>query len=837
MKTSTKLFFYFILFLVAILIRKNLPNLPIWDADSAGYINGAISFLNGSGFKVLYSRSFIYSATILPFVWFSKSIAIVVILQKISGLLSVFLMALIWEKLSSNFLHKKISFFIGFVLIFFFSISTSTLYYELSLRPEAFFVLFSLTLTYLLLLVFDKTNSEGKTLILIKVVLFLNFFIMHLMPRWGFAFFFVIGVVVWKIFTLEISLRKKLVSILAVIILYLVLVFIPESYLKKTSFTTSNSEFFHAQFFYANAFVIEKDVTKIFPDKSVQKVANEELKRAKAEFAILGYNPDILMYGKLQNYVQTVFFKSKLEEETNFYLKKNIELIGSHPILYSQKVTKQLWIFFSQINPSTSLSNATLNLEESYHISSHFVVDFSKYYLNSSNYLMLNEYNSTAYFNVKYNLHELNQTINLVPYSLVLLLYCLAVIGITYILGIFILKRSTKYYSFALIFGLYFFQLITIAFIHTFDNNRYCESIKQFWVLIYAFSLCIILNSNPFKKIIVLFKIFTDFIKPFALLILLFVLIFDSIKLLYYKNQYHIFEPFLQAWPNKYILPEKKDSNEIRILCLGGSTTANLTLSDSCRYPFLLQKKLQSLYPNKKIVVLNLGMDWFSTKHLLINYTTEAKYYQPDIVICMEAINDLYRSFTPRGCSTGCYDDQYTHFYGPSINGANPTTFEYYLLSKSIFGDIPGSFINQVNVKYPLNEFKSIKPYVSNLSALANYVQADSALFILVTQPNIYKSTMIDEELQHCWFNTGFCNRRVAWNKIEYPDVTSMRLAMDTFLNEERRLAFSKKIELIDAEKQMPKDLKYFIDDVHYTNKGADTLSSIIFKAVNKLIK
>jgi hypothetical protein len=117
-------------------------------------------------------------------------------------------------------------------------------------------------------------------------------------------------------------------------------------------------------------------------------------------------------------------------------------------------------------------------------------------------------------------------------------------------------------------------------------------------------------------------------------------------------------------------------------------------------------------------------------------------------------------------------------------------------------------------------------------------VKADGALFILVTQPNIYKSTMTDEEQQHCWFNTGFCNRRVAWNKMEYPDVPSMSLAMDTFLYEERNLTFSKNILLIDAEKEIPKNLNYFIDDVHYTNKGADSLSSIICNSLsNSIIK
>jgi hypothetical protein len=840
MKTSYKILFYFLLFLAAILIRRDLPTLPIWDGDSAGYIFGAISFLKGSGFKVINSRSFIYSGLLLPFIWLSKSIAIIVTLQKISGLFSILMMVLIWEKLSVGFPYKIFSFLTGYILIFCFSISTTTLYYELCIRPEAFFVLFSLLLTYLLLFLLDDNNSERKTFSLVIIIMLLNFFITHLIPRWGFASIVVLGVVGWKLYLSKMQIRQKWTAALSVIILYLFLISIPENYFRIKSDSPSNSDFFQTQFFYANAFVIEKDVSKIFTDSIVQKLAKIELEKAKTEFPILGYNPDVLMYGEFRNYFQKEFCKGNIHMERNFYYKTNINLLVSNSMLYSKKVVNQLLFFFIRMNPDKVFLNYKLNLKEDYRKSNDYLVDFIRSYQLDTENLSIDEYKNINYFNVKDNIYQLNSVFNHLNRFLIYFLYFFVCLAIFYIIIFSIIKRNTRYCAAIVIFGLYFFQIFTVAFIITIDNCRYFDSIKHFWVLIYAFSLCVILNSIPYKKIIVPFKIFTDFIKPFALLILFFVLIFDSIKILYYKNQYHTFEPFLQAWPNKYILPEKKDSNEIRILCLGGSTTANLTLSDSCRYPFLLQKKLQSLYPNKKIVVLNLGMDWFSTKHLLINYTTEAKYYQPDIVICMEAINDLYRSFTPRGCDIGIekYSDQYTHFYGPSINGANPTTFEYYLLSKSIFGDIPGSFINKVKVKYPLSEFKSIKPYVRNLSALANYVKADGALFILVTQPNIYKSTMTDEEQQHCWFNTGFCNRRVAWNKMEYPDVPSMSLAMDTFLYEERNLTFSKNILLIDAEKEIPKNLNYFIDDVHYTNKGADSLSSIICNSLsNSIIK
>ena len=35
------------------------------------------------------------------------------------------------------------------------------------------------------------------------------------------------------------------------------------------------------------------------------------------------------------------------------------------------------------------------------------------------------------------------------------------------------------------------------------------------------------------------------------------------------------------------------------------------------------------------------GMDWYTTKHSLINYVTYYRDWQPDVVVVMHAINDL----------------------------------------------------------------------------------------------------------------------------------------------------------------------------------------------------
>ena len=105
--------------------------------------------------------------------------------------------------------------------------------------------------------------------------------------------------------------------------------------------------------------------------------------------------------------------------------------------------------------------------------------------------------------------------------------------------------------------------------------------------------------------------------------ILLLFLIYFFGHYYHYATHRHHFDPYLQMPPTKFdsISTHKSDST-FRVLCLGGSTTLNGRLQLTKRYPYLLHQLLAKQYPDKKIEVLNGGMDWYTTKHSIINYTT-----------------------------------------------------------------------------------------------------------------------------------------------------------------------------------------------------------------------
>lgn len=293
----------------------------------------------------------------------------------------------------------------------------------------------------------------------------------------------------------------------------------------------------------------------------------------------------------------------------------------------------------------------------------------------------------------------------------------------------------------------------------------------------------------------------------------------------YYATQEHLFDPFLQMPPNKYEFSAEKDSSTLRVLCIGGSTTRNVRLDTMDRYPSVLNDILSKKFPNQKVEVLNAGMDWYTSKHSNINYTLYARDFRPDIAVVMHGINDLYRSFSPKSLAVGEYKNDYSHFYGPSISGAKPPTFESrvnYVIRKFWFTPSvePSSF--------DISIFKSLEDFPKYMSNLVELLQNDGINVILVSQPYFYKTDMTPEEDRKLWMDRGMCILNG-----QYPNSETMALAMDAFNMKVASISTKYNATFVHGEPALPKDLEHFVDDVHYTKLGAKKLAEAIAEKIN----
>ena len=312
----------------------------------------------------------------------------------------------------------------------------------------------------------------------------------------------------------------------------------------------------------------------------------------------------------------------------------------------------------------------------------------------------------------------------------------------------------------------------------------------------------------------------------------------------YYATQKHPFDPYRQMGPVRLSSEElrEKKPGTIRILFLGGSATECSALSYEQRYPTLVRKILQKKYPGGSIEIMNAGMAWYASKHSLINYVTYYRIWKPDIVVVMHAMNDLYRSFSPPEYAMGEYDELWTHFYGPSIQGANPPAFYEHLWiqlkSASVFG-FPVKTITEAwyshfrNRKedYGIEKFLSLPKYEHYLRTLLKEIQNDGAEPVLVTEPSLFKETLAPAEKGVLRFAKEVCATQKGWVR-EYPSAASMQHAMEIYNQTAARIGQEEKVPVADAAAKLPRDLAHFTDDVHYTALGASDMAELVAQTI-----
>lgn len=288
-------------------------------------------------------------------------------------------------------------------------------------------------------------------------------------------------------------------------------------------------------------------------------------------------------------------------------------------------------------------------------------------------------------------------------------------------------------------------------------------------------------------------------------------------------NRHHWFDPYYQVSPPEFKVPKAKAPDEYRIIALGGSTTRDPRKKEDENYPYLLQQMLQARYPGKKITVLNGGMNWFSAKHTLMFYTEYAHLFNPDLVIVMDGINDLYRSFSPRGFALGEFQPDYSHFYGASINGALSPTFE-----NAIYARDADEIEDYKKANFPFSEFLAFNSFKQFESSLVKYIKEDSTKCLLIMQPSLYRYPIADSVDDKLWFGKYMCNT-IRRNEKVYPDAASMKIAMDSFITAVKNISIQQNCLLLNADSAIPKTPDYFTDDVHYTRKGDRALARLAY--------
>lgn len=294
----------------------------------------------------------------------------------------------------------------------------------------------------------------------------------------------------------------------------------------------------------------------------------------------------------------------------------------------------------------------------------------------------------------------------------------------------------------------------------------------------------------------------------------------------FYKKRYRMslerYHTFLQLKPN---LPQSVNNNKFNVFCLGGSTT-EFKDKEGRDWPTLTENLLNKFSGKDTIKFHNLGKQWYTTQHILINYIQNLRHLKPDVIIVMENINDLLINADFSRFSNGKFREDYGHFLGPEA-----LMLKYGSLAEFVYNNFRLLWYRPDPIDINTEEFPGLISFKRNLTMLIELAKKDNVRIILMTQPNIYKEIMSEEELKVL----TMLNKEAIGDGVRWSYQTAFN-GINKYNDAVRTLEKEMNIPLIDLEKVVPKSLEYFYDDVHYQSKTYDLISSYLADTLQNLL-
>lgn len=287
----------------------------------------------------------------------------------------------------------------------------------------------------------------------------------------------------------------------------------------------------------------------------------------------------------------------------------------------------------------------------------------------------------------------------------------------------------------------------------------------------------------------------------------------------------------------------QKPPGTLRLFFLGGSTTENLLLPEEKTFSYLVERKLAEALPHLRFESVNAGISGYMASDVLALFLFKVTHYEPDLVTVMSAVNDLRYGTVPT------YDpvrnpDLERKKYRPDHEPGAGVLLKKILRKSRLFRLVEsrmwGNLREALKLKYagagkelekavaermraPVTEVppsKALGPFIKSLREIIFIARGHGIRLLLMTEPSLYQENP-PEEIQ-----------RRLWMGLVRPEVNLshafMLREMERFNAAVRRLSQEEGVELIDLEKEIPKDLDHFYDDVHLTVRGSERAASVI---------
>jgi lysophospholipase L1-like esterase len=277
------------------------------------------------------------------------------------------------------------------------------------------------------------------------------------------------------------------------------------------------------------------------------------------------------------------------------------------------------------------------------------------------------------------------------------------------------------------------------------------------------------------------------------------------------------------------------DAVDLRILCVGGSSTESFYVTDKLSWPWLLQDRLAERL-GRRVFVGNAGRSGhFSLHHdyLLNHYAPAAKF---DWVIVLAGINDWGTLVHRR-----TYERRKTRIAQETLTAAHRGRPAYralvlvQLLSSvgreaAVVQDPEGAWYATARAERraalerrtlhepPPDLDQALAVYRANLGRIAATTRARGQRLLLLTQPTLYRKDL-PEELE-----------RLLWAYSDDGAYTAHALErmMDAFNAALLEVCRREALECLDLASMLSKDTSTFYDDVHFNISGSAKVAALV---------
>ena len=262
----------------------------------------------------------------------------------------------------------------------------------------------------------------------------------------------------------------------------------------------------------------------------------------------------------------------------------------------------------------------------------------------------------------------------------------------------------------------------------------------------------------------------------------------------------------------------EKPENCLRVICLGGSTTFSTT-NDDDTWPVQLERMLREHFPDKRVEVLNLGMNSASSPFSFILLALKGVHFKPDLVIDYEGFNDIWQGMGFKGGintdyttylkdmsfpnklqnAAGYYKKKLTpkFLYTSYFFSISDYLFDRFILNRS--EDMSAHYINMMD-KAPERPLKDMEIFISNLRSIAGVARSHNAKVLFSTIHTF------DDDKIVAQVNTGIIN-----------------------------LAGEINVEVVDQNALIPhNDKSIHSDNIHFTPYGNKIVAENFYRAILK---